>query len=74
MRWLLPVGCIALGLFVLRLSYAAYAKLQEYVALGDMSGAEAYEVEFWPEAVVGIALIVLGGFLAGRLSRSRRDE
>ena len=74
MRWLLPVGCIALGLFVLRLSYIAYAKWQEYVALGDPSGAEAYEVEFWPEAVVGIPLIILGGFFAGRLSRSRRDE
>ncbi len=74
MRWLLSVGCLALGLFVLRLSYAAYAKWQEYVALGDPSGAEAYEVEFWPEALIGVALILLGGFVAGRASRPRRDK
>ena len=71
MRWILSAVCIALGLALLRLSYTAYATWQEYLALGDHSGAEAYEVEFWPEAVAGVALILLGGFLAGRGSKSR---
>jgi len=72
MRWSLAVGCVGLGLVLLRLSYAAYAKWQEYLALGDPSGAEAYEVEFWPEAALGVALILLGGVLAGRAWGARR--
>ena len=38
----------------------------EDFALGDLSGAEAYEVEFWPELSLALALILLSGFLAGR--------
>jgi hypothetical protein len=68
-RWLVPAGCLALGLYLLRLSYRAYAKWQEYVTLGDFSGAEAYEVEFWPEVSVALFLILLAAFLAGRWSR-----
>ena len=67
-RWLIPVGCLALGLYGLRLSYRAYAKWQEYLALGDPSGAEAYEVEFWPEVSISLSLIILSAFLAGRWS------
>lgn len=67
-RWLIPVGCLALGLYVLRLSYRTYAKWQEYLALGDPSGAEAYEVEFWPEVSISLSLIFLSAFLAGRWS------
>jgi hypothetical protein len=71
MRWLLSLGSITLGLFALRLSYVAYAKWSELIALGDPSGAEIFEVEFWPEAVVAVALIALGGFVAGRASERR---
>lgn len=67
-RWLVPVGCLALGLYVLRLSYRAYAKWHEYVVLGDLSGAEVYEVEFWPEVSISLMLILLSAFLAGRWS------
>ena len=71
LRWLLSVGCLALGLYVLRLSYRAHAKWQEYLALGDPSGAEAYEVEFWPEVLLALFLILLSAFLAGRWSVTR---
>jgi hypothetical protein len=57
---------------MLRLSYRAYAKWYEYVTLGDLSGAEAYEVEFWPELVIAIFLIMLAAFVAGRWSRRQR--
>ena len=67
-RWLIPAACLALGLYVLRLSYRAYAKWQEYLALGDLSGAEVYEVEFWPEVSLSVLLIFLSAFLAGRWS------
>ena len=67
-RWIVPAGLIALGLYLLRLSYRAYAKWQENINIGDLSGAEAYEVEFWPEAVAAVALLLLGAFLAGRWS------
>lgn len=70
-RWLVPAGCLALGLYTLRLSYRAYAKWQEYLALRDPSGAEAYEVEFWPEVSVSVFLILLSAFLAGRWSVRR---
>ena len=68
LRWLVPPVCLAVGLYALFLSYRAYAKWQEYIALGDPSGAEIYEVEFWPEITVSLFLIVLGAFLAGRWS------
>jgi len=68
-RWFIPIGCFALGLYLLRLSYRAYAKWQDYLTLGDPSGAEAYEVEFWPEVFIAVLLLILGSFLAGRWSR-----
>ena len=70
-RWLIPTGCLIFGLYVLRLSYGAYAKWQEYLALGDPSGAEIYEVEFWPELSISLLLILLSAFLAGRWSVRR---
>lgn len=73
LRWLFPAGCLAVGLYVLRLSLRAYAKWQEYLTLGDLSGAEAYEVEFWPEVSVSVFLIMLSGFLAGRWSIRRKE-
>lgn len=68
-RWLIPAVMLALGLYLLSLSYRAYAKWQEYLALGDYSGAEAYEMEFWPEASLGLLLVFLGAFLLGRGTR-----
>lgn len=70
-RWLIPAGCFALGLYLLRLSFDDYAKWQEYLTLGDSSGAEIHEVEFWPTMLVSIALILLSAFLAGRWSVRR---
>ena len=70
-RWLIPAGCLTLGLYVLRLSYRTYAKWNEYVVLGDLSGAEIYEVEFWPKMSIALALILLSAFLAGRWSVRR---
>ncbi len=39
-RCLIVAACLGAGLWLLRLSYVAYAKWVEYVALGDYSGAE----------------------------------
>ena len=74
LRWLLPAGCLAFGLYVLRLAFHAYAKWQEKLAIGDLSGAEAYEVEFWPEVSLAVALILSAAFLAGRWSVARRRD
>jgi hypothetical protein len=41
--------------------------------LGDPSGAELYEVEFWPEAAVAVLLIALGGVFAGLALRAGRS-
>ena len=70
-RWLIPAGCFALGLYMLRLSYRTYAKWHENVVLGDLSGAEIYEVEFWLKMPIALALILLSAFLAGRWSVRR---
>ncbi len=67
-RWLLPAGCSGFGIYALRLSYLDYAMWQEYLALGDPSGAELYEVNFWLELPAAVSLIFLGAFLAGRWS------
>jgi hypothetical protein len=72
LRWLVPPVCLTLGLYALGLSYRAYAKWQQYIALGDQSGAEVYEVEFWPEVTVSVLLIALAAFLAGRWSAAGR--
>ena len=71
MRWPISLASTALGLYVLRLSYVACGKWQEYLALGDPSGAEAYEVEFWPEAVVAVLPIAPGGFFAARAVKAK---
>lgn len=72
LRWLIPAAGLALGFYVLHLSYEAYAKWQEYIALGDFSGAEAYEVELWAEASIALALIMISAFLVGRWSVAAR--
>jgi hypothetical protein len=66
---LIPAVLVAFGIYLLSLSYGTYATWQEYLALGDLSGAEAYEIEFWPQAIAGPALIGLGAFLLGRSMR-----
>ena len=65
-RWIAPLLCIGLGVTVLHLALRAHAKWQVYLAEGDYSGAEAYEMEFWPEFYGGLTLVALGAFLAGR--------
>ena len=72
LHWLVPPACLALGLYGLRLSYRAYAFWQELIALGDRSGAEIPETEFWLEVSISLPLIVLGAFLAGRWSVTGR--
>ena len=72
--WLPPACLLALGLHGLSLSYRAYAKLQENLAIGDLSLVEAYEIEFWIEAPASRLLICLGAFLAGRRSVRRRQN
>lgn len=69
LKWILPAGLAALGGYLLRLSYTAYARWDEYVRTGDLSGAEVYEVEFWPEVTLGLLFIALAAFLAGRWSK-----
>ena len=71
-RWLLPLSCLAAGLYLLRLSYRAYAKWQEALAIGDMSLVEAYELEFWPEVSLGLYFVLFSAFLAGRWSLRNR--
>jgi len=74
LRWLVPPACMALSLYPLRLSYRTYVKWQEYIALGDTSGAEIPETEFWLEVSIGLLLIVLAAFLAGRWSVIGRHD
>lgn len=68
MRWLIPTGCIAVGLELLRRAFRAYAEWQELLALGDPSGAELPETEFWLLISGALPLIMLAAFLAGRWS------
>lgn len=70
-RWLFPVGCFTLGIYLLRFSYHAYAEWQEYLAIGDVSGAEAPEIEFKVAVTLALALIFLSAFVAGRWSVGR---
>ncbi len=72
LRWLVPPVCLALGLYALRLSYRAHAEWQEYIALGDPSGAELPETEFWLAVSISLLLMMLGAFLAGRWSVAGR--
>ena len=71
-RWLIPAVCLAVGLYVLRLSYLTHAKWHENLAIGDLSMAEAYEMEFWPIVSISLTLIMLSSFLVGRWSVSRQ--
>ena len=67
--WTASVGLVCGGLAGLRSAFDTFRIWQEYVASGDISGAEAYEVEFWPKLVVSVFIVILGAFSAGRLSR-----
>lgn len=67
----ISVLLILTGGYLIRLSYSAFAKWTEYVNLGDPSGAEVYEVEFWLEAVPGFGLLAAGAFLLGWSVRKR---
>ncbi len=65
LRWLVLMGVFVLGLYLIAMSYPAYALWQEYLALGDLSGAEFYEIDFKWRVVVGAPLVLLASFLAG---------
>lgn len=65
-RWITPLLLLALGTWLVHLSLRAHAHWRVNLAEGDLSGAEAYEMEFWPEFYGGLALIAVGAFLAGR--------
>ena len=65
-RWIFPLLSAGLGVALLHLALRAHAKWQVLLADGDFSGAESYEIEFWPEFYGGLMLVVLGAFLAGR--------
>ncbi|QBY01785.1 hypothetical protein E2K80_14510 [Rhodophyticola sp. CCM32] len=53
------------GSFLIRQSYDEHAKWTEYVGLGDLSGAEAYEVGFWLSAIPGFSSLIIGAFFIG---------
>lgn len=62
---------IAVGGYLIRLSYDEYAKWSEYLAPGDVSGAEVYEIGFRLTALPGFGLLIIGCVLLG-MSISRR--
>lgn len=71
-RWLIPVGSFALGLYLLHRAFHAYARWQELLALGDPSGAELPETEYRLFTAGALFLILLSAFIAGRWSVRRR--
>ena len=72
MRWLVPAAFLSLGLYLLHQSYRSFAQWNEYLKLGDPSGAELYELNFWLAMPPSILMLMLSGFLAGRWSRGAR--
>lgn len=50
---LFSVLLIATAGYLIKLSYGAFAKWQEYLKLDDFSGAELYELEFFLTALSG---------------------
>jgi hypothetical protein len=67
--WIASTAAVCIGIFVLRSSFESYRLWQEYLAMGDFSGAELPEIEFWVKVLVSLLLILVGAFSAGRLSR-----
>ena len=57
-----------MGLYLLHQSYRSFAQWNEYLKLGDPSGAEFYELNFWLSMPPSILMLMLSGFLAGRWS------
>ncbi|MDH3743418.1 MAG: hypothetical protein OER56_17660 [Hyphomicrobiales bacterium] len=76
LKWVLTAAAFAAGLYVLHTSYTTYGKWYHTLALGDHSGAELYEVEFWLKTPLAMLLILASTFLAGRWSgkESVHDE
>lgn len=71
LKWVCVAICLLAGLFLLDRSYIAYGKWYHELKIGDVSGAEIYEVEFWFLAPPGVLLILVGAYLAGRWSVKR---
>ena len=65
---------ICIGGYLISLSYSEYAKWQKYLILGDLSGAEAYEIGFWITVIPGFSAIFISAFLLGMLFASRNQE
>lgn len=76
LKWSLTAGSFAAGFYVLHSSYIAYGKWYHMLEIGDLSGAESYDVEFWLKAPLAMLLIVVSSFLVGRWSGkgSNSDE
>lgn len=72
--WLLTAGSLAAGFYVLHGSYITYGKWYHTLALGDHSGAELYEVEFWLKTPLAVLLILVSTFLIGRWSGKDSDS
>ena len=71
LKWVLATASFAAGLYVLHSSYVSYGKWYHTLELGDPSGAELYEVEFWFKAPLAVFLILISTFLVGRWSGAR---
>ena len=63
---LFSVLLIAAGGYLVKLSYVAYSIWQEYLKLGDFSGAELFELKFTMTALPGFIVFFMGAFLLGR--------
>ena len=71
---LISILLILGGGYLIKLSYDAYAKWQEYLQLGDFSGAELYELEFMLTAGPGFPAFFLGSALLGSSFPRRRKR
>lgn len=74
LKRVLVAVCLSAGLFLLSRSYIAYGKWYHEFKIGDLSGAEIYEVEFWFLTPPALLLIFVGVFFAGRFSVRRPPD
>ena len=66
LRALLPLAAFGAGGWLLRRAFVAWGEWQVLLALGDPSGAELPETDFWLTLPPALVLLLLGGFLGGR--------
>lgn len=65
-RILLPPALIGVGAYFFTGSFEAYGNWAVYRHLGDFSGAEFYEVDFYLMTVPAVLCAALGCILIGR--------